>query len=88
MNLAVPSMRGPAAAVAIRVATKDDRLQAPTAATEKLYGGAEKICESVMEMRTSHEMQTVNSSVAQDTIGDVSRVKGRMNVRQNDVLSQ
>lgn len=88
MNLAVPSMRGPAAAVAMRVATKEDRLEAPTAATEKLYGGAEKICESVIEIRTSHEMQVVNKSVAHATMGDVSRVNGRMDVRQKDVLSQ
>jgi hypothetical protein len=88
MNLAVPSMMGPAAAVAISVATKDDTLQAPTAEMEKLYGAAEKICERVIEMRTSHEMQVVNSRVAHATIGDVIKVNGRIIVRQKDVLSQ
>jgi hypothetical protein len=88
INLAIPSISGPATAVAISVATKDDTFDAPTAATEKLYGGAEKICESVMDIRTSHEMQVVNNSVAHATIGEAKRPKGRSSVRQKDVLSQ
>lgn len=81
-------MRGPARAVASNVATKEDRFEAPTAVMEKLYGGAEKICDSVMEMRTNHEMQVVNSSVAQATMGEPRKKNGRMSVRQKDVLSQ
>lgn len=81
-------MSGPARAVAIKVAAKEDRFEAPTAVMEKLYGGAEKICESVIEISTSHEMHVVNSRVAQATIGEPRKKNGRMRVRQNDVLSQ
>lgn len=88
MNFARPSTSGPARAVPIKVATKEDRFEAPTAVMEKLYGGAEKICESVIEMSTSQEMQVVNSRVAQETIGEPRKKNGRMRVRQKDVLSQ
>jgi len=44
-------------------AANDDRLVRPTAVTEKLYGGAEKICDRVIEMPTSQEMQVVNKIV-------------------------
>jgi hypothetical protein len=54
-----PSIKGPARAVPRRDAMNDERLVSPTTVTEKLYGGAEKICESVMEIPTSHEMQVV-----------------------------
>lgn len=79
-----PSINGPASAVPRRDATKDERLVSPTAVTEKLYGGAEKICESVMEMPTSHEMQVVKRSVAHSTAGDASITKGRNTVFKND----
>ena len=79
-----PSIKGPAMSVPRRDATNDERLVRPTADTEKLYGGAEKICESVMEMPTSHEMQVVKRSVAQRTAGDPSMTKGRNMVFQND----
>ncbi len=82
MCLTTPSTAGPATSVPIAEATKLLRLVAPTALTEKLYGGAEKICESVIEIRTSHEMQVVNSSVAQHTMGEDSMPKGRIRVRQ------
>lgn len=38
-----PSIRGLATRVPMSDATKEDMLVAPTAPTEKLYGGAEKI---------------------------------------------
>lgn len=81
-------MSGPAAAVASKLATNEDRFVAPTAMTEKLYGGAEKIWDRVMEMRTSHEMHVVNSRVAQATMGEARKKKGRTSVRQKDVESQ
>ena len=82
-----PSSRGPATAVPMVEATKDDRLDAPTELTEKLYGGAEKICERVMDIKTSHEMQVVKSRVAQTTAGDESMKNGRISVLQNDIWS-
>ena len=85
MNLTNPSMIGPATAVPIRVATSDEMFVAPTAATEKLYGGAEKICEMVMEIKTSQLMQVVKRSVAHRTIGDPSIRKGLNRVRQKDM---
>jgi hypothetical protein len=54
-------------------ATNDETLVAPTLPTEKLYGGAEKICESVREISTSQEMQVVNSRVAQRTTGEAKK---------------
>lgn len=88
MNLATPSTMYPAARVAISEATKEDKFVAPTAETLKLYGGAEKICERVMEMRTSQEMQIVKRSVAHATIGERIMKKGRRMVLQNETLSQ
>lgn len=38
-----PSIRGPATRVPMTDATNEDMFVAPTAPTEKLYGGAEKI---------------------------------------------
>lgn len=58
-----PSIRGPAMTVPSSEAANDDRLVRPTAVTEKLYGGAEKICDRVIEMPTSQEMQVVNRIV-------------------------
>ena len=75
-------MIGPAVTVPIKVATRDETLVAPTDETEKLYGGAEKICEMVIEMRTSHEMQVVKRSVAQQTMGEA----GMKNSRARDVV--
>lgn len=77
-------MMAPATSVANTDATNDETLVAPTALTEKLYGGAENICESVMEMRTSQDMQMVNSSVAHMTIGDTIMKNGRNNVLQKE----
>ena len=77
-------MMYPATSVASTDATNDDTLVAPTALTEKLYGGAEKICDSVMDIKTSQEMQIVNSSVAHITIGDTIMKKGRSSVLQKD----
>jgi len=74
----------PATSVANTDAINDDTLVAPTALTEKLYGGAEKICDSVMEIRTSQDIQMVNSNVAHMTIGDTIMKKGRSSVLQND----
>jgi hypothetical protein len=74
--------------VAISEATKEDKLVAPTAETLKLYGGAEKICERVIEMRTSQEMQIVKSRVAHATIGERIMKKGLRMVLQNETLSQ
>lgn len=54
-------------------ATNEETLVAPTLPTEKLYGGAEKICDSVREIRTSHEMQVVKRRVAQRTTGEAKR---------------
>jgi hypothetical protein len=88
MYFATPSMMAPATSVASTDATKEDTFVAPTALTEKLYGGAEKICESVMEMRTSQEMQIVKSSVAHTTIGDKIITNGRSSVLQNETVSQ
>jgi hypothetical protein len=68
-----PSISGPAMSVPRTEATKDDKLVAPTATTEKLYGGAEKICESVREMPTSHEIHVVNSNTAHRTAGEAKR---------------
>jgi len=79
-----PSIKGPARAVPRREATKDERFVNPTDVTEKLYGGAEKICESVTEIPTSHEMQVVNRRVAQSTAGDASMTKGRKTVLRNE----
>lgn len=75
--LTIPSIKGPARRVASTDATKDEIFVSPTEVTEKLYGGAEKICESVTEIPTSHEMQVVKSSVAQRTAGEASMTKGR-----------
>jgi hypothetical protein len=61
---------------------------APTALTEKLYGGAEKICDRVMEIKTSQDMQMVKRSVAHMTIGDKMRTNGRMSVLQNETVSK
>jgi hypothetical protein len=84
MSLATPSMIGPATRVASKDAINEDTLVAPTALTEKLYGGAEKICDSVMEIKTSHEMQIVKSSVAQRTTGLASITNGRKKVLQKE----
>ena len=65
-------------------ATNDDKFVRPTADTEKLYGGAEKICESVTEIPTSHEMQVVKSRVAQSTAGDPSIMNGRNSVLKKE----
>jgi len=78
----------PATSVAITDATKDETFVAPTALTEKLYGGAENICDSVIEIKTSHDMQIVNRSVAHITIGDRMSTKGRRRVLQKDTRSQ
>ena len=77
-------MIAPATSVARTDATKDETLVAPTELTEKLYGGAEKICDRVMEINTSQDMQMVNSSVAHMTIGDNMRTNGRMRVLQKE----
>jgi len=79
-----PSIKGPARAVPRSDATKEERFVNPTEVTEKLYGGAEKICESVTEMPTSHEMQVVNKSVAQSTAGEASITNGRKMVFRNE----
>jgi len=79
-----PSIRGPASAVPRTEATKDERLVSPTDVTEKLYGGAEKICERVIEMPTSHEMQVVKRRVAHNTAGEASMTKGRNTVFKNE----
>ncbi len=79
-----PSIRGPANAVPRREATKDERLLSPTAVTEKLYGGAEKICERVMEIPTSHEIQVVKRRFAHNTAGEASMTKGRNMVFNNE----
>lgn len=84
MRLTIPSIKGPAIMVPMTEATKDDRFVAPTERTEKLYGGAEKICESVIEMPTSHEIQVVKSRVAHATAGDASRKNGRTMVDMSD----
>jgi hypothetical protein len=79
-----PSIKGPATRVPRRDATKDDKLVRPTAETEKLYGAAENICESVMEIPTSQEMQVVKRRVAHRTAGDLSMAKGRKIVLTNE----
>lgn len=71
-----PSIRGLAIAVASSVATREDIFDAPTALMEKLYGGAEKTCERVKDIRTNHDMQVVNKSVAQRTAGEASIANG------------
>lgn len=78
-------MIGPATSVASTEATKDDTLVAPTELTEKLYGGAEKICDKVIEMSTSQEMQIVNNNVAHITTGDSMSTNGRSSVLQKDM---
>ena len=88
MNFATPSITYPAMNVAMSEATKDETFVAPTAATEKLYGGAEKICESVIEIKTNQEIQIVNRSVAHRTIGDASTKNGSKKVRQKETESQ
>jgi len=80
IRLTTPSINGPARAVPRREATNDERLVSPTAVTEKLYGDAEKICESVIEIPTSQEMQVVKRSVAQSTAGEASMTNGRKTV--------
>jgi hypothetical protein len=82
--LTSPSMVGPAISVPRREATKAERLVRPTALTEKLYGGAEKICERVIEIPTSHEMQVVKRRVAQSTAGEPSNTNGRKIVLKNE----
>lgn len=66
-------------------ATKDDKFVRPTAVIEKLYGGAEKIWERVMEIPTSQEMQVVKRRVAHRTAGEPSIMKGRKMVLKKDV---
>jgi len=78
-----PSIKGPATAVPSNEATKADKFVNPTAVTEKLYGGAENICERVIEMPTSHEMQVVNKIVDQITTGDASMLNRRNSVLRN-----
>jgi hypothetical protein len=75
--LTVPSSKGPAISIPRTDATKAERLQAPTALIEKLYGGAENICERVIEMPTSQDMLVVNSSVPHATAGESNMVNGR-----------
>lgn len=75
--LTMPSINGPAIMVASIVAMKDDKLVSPTADSEKLYGGAEKIWDSVMDIPTSQEIQVVKSNVAHTTAGEASIVNGR-----------
>jgi hypothetical protein len=84
MNFATPSMIGPATSVASSDATNDETFVAPTALTEKLYGGAEKICDNVIEIKTSQDMQIVKSRVAHMTTGLMITTKGRKNVRQKE----
>lgn len=69
-------------------AMKAETFVAPTELIEKLYGGAEKICDSVIDISTSHEMQMVNIKVAHCTTGLASMNKGRMKVLQNGTRSQ
>lgn len=88
MYFATPSMIGPATNVASSDAMNEDTFVAPTALTEKLYGGAEKICDKVIEIRTSQEIQIVNNSVAHITTGLANVANGRRNVRQNETWSQ
>lgn len=68
-----PSISGPAVSVPRTEATKEDKFVAPTLTTEKLYGGAEKICERVREIPTSHEMHVVKSNTAHRTAGEAKR---------------
>ena len=84
IHFATPSMIGPATSVANNDATNEDRFVAPTALTEKLYGGAEKICDNVMEIKTSQDTQMVKSKVAHMTTGIMITTKGRRNVRQKE----
>lgn len=79
-----PSIKGPASKVPNKLATKLDRFVRPTAETEKLYGGAEKIWESVMEIPTSHDIQVVKSKVAHNTAGELSITNGRKTVLRNE----
>lgn len=85
MNFTIPSMVGPAISVPSTDATKDDTFVAPTELTEKLYGGAEKIWEMVMEMPTSHDIQVVKSRVAHKTEGEAKRKKGRSIVDHSEM---
>jgi len=66
-------------------ATKDDRFVTPTAVVEKLYGGAENIWETVMEISPSQEMLVVKRRVAHKTAGEPSIMKGRKTVLKKDV---
>lgn len=77
-------MVGPAISVPSNEATNDETFVAPTALIEKLYGGAEKICDSVIEIKTSQDMHVVNNSVAHTTIGDANMTVGRKKVRQKE----
>jgi hypothetical protein len=65
-------------------ATNEERLQAPTLPTEKLYGGAPKIWDRVTAMPTSQDIQVVKRRVAQRTTGEASMQNGRMSVFQNE----
>ena len=73
----IPSINGPARRVASTDAINEDKFVKPTEVTEKLYGGAEKICESVTEIPTSQEIQVVKRRVAQSTAGEASMTNGR-----------
>lgn len=70
--LTIQSTNAPAATVPTVEATKEDTLVAPTDPMEKLYGGAEKIWDKVIEITRSHEMQVVKMIVAHTTAGDFS----------------
>ena len=83
-RLTMPSINGPATSVPSIDATNDERFVRPTDDTEKLYGGAEKICERVTEMPTSHEIQVVKSRVAHSTAGDPSILNGRRRVLKKE----
>lgn len=88
MTLATPSTTVPAIRVASSDATNDETFVAPTSLTEKLYGGPEKICDNVMDIRTSQEMQIVKSSVAHITAGLAMTTNGRIKVLQKETWSQ
>ena len=88
MNFATPSITGPAIIVANKDATNEETFVAPTSLTEKLYGGAEKICDKVIDIRTSQDIHIVNNNVAHITTGLAIITNGRMNVLQKDTLSQ
>jgi len=80
-----PSINGPEMRVANSEAAKAERLVRPTPLIEKLYGGAEKICESVMEIPTSHDTQVVKSRVAQSTAGERRSRNGRKIVLKKEM---